>query len=376
MTLQHHRVLTDREPLRLPESSVTGEGYINLSARIARIGIQSYYGHELQGVDNAEPEKLYRVYRPVEEVFAVDTLASFTELPITLGHPPVEIGAENYKNYAVGHIIGTPVRDGDYVRAELSVRDAAAIAKIKSGEAAELSVGYHAEVRLEAGLTPAGEAYDAIQSHIRGNHIALVDAARCGPECRIGDRASARCDCASCQSIKEQIMTDFVTIDGEPMPLAEAVDKLRDANTRMAEALKDAETTIESLSSELETKTGEVEAMKQTPTGDSDFAAKVRARAQMLSEASAVLGANAQISTLPDADIRRRVINRIYGDGFAEGASDHALIGMYKVAVRDAAKNTDNLNGLVAPGSSTSTHLQAALTRRNERLTHAWKGNA
>lgn len=171
-------------------------------------------------------------------------------------------------------------------------------------------------------------------------------------------------------------MTEFVTIDGEQIPLAQAVEKLRDANARMAEALKDAETTIAGLTGELETKKGEVQAMKQVPTGDEDFAAKVQARAKMLSEASAILGDGAALALMTDGDIRRRVINHIYGDGFAGGASDHALIGMYKVAVRDAQKTTDNLNGQVSPTSSTHTHLQAALTRRNDRLSSAWKGEA
>jgi len=382
------RVLTDREPINLPKQQISGQGYITLSARIARIGIQTYFGHELFGVNgDIEPDKNYRVYRAEEEVFAVDTLASFEGLPVTLGHPPLEVSADNYKEFAVGHVIGSPVRDGDFLRAELTIRDTKAIEKIKSGETVQLSAGYHAEISLEAGFTPDGQAYDALQSQIRGNHIALVDAARCGPECTIdgsmkstiGDAKITDCNCASCQSIKEQNMSDYATLDGETLPLAEAVEKLKDANSRMAAALKEAETTIEALSAELETKTGEAEALSAkenaNPTQDAAFSAKVQARAQMLSEARQVLGGAAVLGALTDADIRRKVIDQIYGDGFASGASDHALIGMYKVAIRDALRSDDTLNGRIT-STAFSNELKQAETRRNQRLSGAWKQGA
>ncbi len=374
------RILTDRDSLRLPDDQVSGEGYITLSARIARTGIQIYRGYELAEHLDAEidPDRTYKVYRPEEEVFAVDALESFAGLPITLGHPDAEVSADNYTQYAVGHVIGQPVRDGDYIRAELTIRDATAITHIKSGERNELSVGYHASIHLESGVTPDGQSYDAVQTHIRGNHIALVDAARCGPACRITDQITD-CDCASCQSNKGRPMSeklDMVVVDGAEIPLAEAVEKLRDTNRRMAEALKDAEATIATLTSELETKSGEVEAMKTAPTTDAGFAQRVQARADMLSQAGALLGDHASLMTLSDSDIRRRVIDHIYGDGFASGATEHALIGMYKVAIRDSAASADTLNGRVAPHIQTQSNLQAALTRRNERLRNAWKGNA
>jgi len=375
-----NRILTDRDSLRLPDEQVSGEGYITLSARIARAGIQIYRGHELaEHLDaDMDPESPYRVYRPEIEVFAVDALESFAGLPVTLGHPDAEVNADNYMQFAVGHVIGQPIRDGDFIRAELTIRDAAAITLIKSGERNELSVGYHASIHLESGETPDGQSFDAVQTQIRGNHIALVDAARCGPACRIGDQITD-CDCASCQSNKGRPMSekpDMAMVDGTEIPLAEAVEKLREANRRMAEALKDAEATIETLSSELETKKGEVEAMETKPTTDAGFAQRVQARADMLSQAGALLGDHAALMTLSDSDIRRRVINHIYGDGFASGASEHALIGMYKVAVRDSAASADTLNGRVAPHIHTQSYLQAALTRRNDRLRNAWKGNA
>jgi len=322
-----HRILTDREHMPLPEEQLSGAGYLTLSAKIARTGIQDYFGHELAGVEgHIDPGKIYRVYRGEEEVFAVDALESFQGLPITLGHPSQEVTADNYKIHSVGHIVGQPFRDGDFIRAELTIRDAAAIAKIKSGEAAQLSVGYHADVHLSAGTAPNGQAYDAVQTNIRGNHIALVDAAR-----------------------------------------------------RMSEALRDAEATIETLSAELETKSGEVEALtakdSARPAEDADFAGRVQARAQMLSEARQILGDAVTLSAQSDSDIRKTVINHIYGDGFASGASDHALIGMYRVAVRDAGQSGDTLNGRITI-STNNNERHLAEARRNQRLASAWQKGA
>ncbi|NNE58261.1 MAG: DUF2213 domain-containing protein [Hellea sp.] len=369
-------IFTDRQPLRLPEDRISSEGYLTLTARIARTGIQTYYGHELAGVDEAvELDRQYRVYRPEQAVFADAALASFRDLPVTLGHPNAEMSTNNYRDHVIGHVIGDVQRDGDFIRAELSIRDATAIAKIRSGEATQLSVGYHANVTLKTGVTPSGEKYDAIQSHIRGNHIALVDAARCGPECRIGDRRVSGCDCASCQTRKEKPMTELITLDGEAITLAEAVEKLRGSNARIAEALKEAEATIARLHSELETKSGEVEALQQSPTTETVMDAKVRARAHILMEASEILGDNTALSDRSDSDIRRRVIDHVYGDGFARGASDHAVLGMYKVAVRDAGRALDTVNGAVQPGSIRQSSLVNAFTRRNERLQNAWRGH-
>lgn len=360
----------DRDPFPLPAKHISGEGYLALSARIARTGLQAYYGHELMGADGSvEPERLYQVYRAPEEVFDAESLESFRHLPITLGHPAEGVSAENYKEHAIGHVIGLPVRDGDFLRAELTIRDKSAIEHLSVGEARELSVGYHAEVTLISGETPDGQSFDAVQTQIRANHIALVPAARCGPACRI----LRDCACPNCLSSKEHNMSELTTLDGEQMPLAEAVEKLKTANARMAEALKDAEATIASLSADLETKSGEVEALsaKAKPMEDG-VQAQIKDRAQLLADARLALGDSADLAGLSDAEIRRRVIDSIYGEGFASGASDHALTGMYRVAVRDALKTRDTLNGHIASHSST-TDRQRAEIRRNQRLASAWQ---
>ena len=121
--------------------------------------------------------------REEAEVFAPAALASFEGKPVTLGHPPVdEVTPDDWRQYAVGHV--TNVRRGegdnaDKVVADLVISDAAAIEAINSG-LREVSCGYDVTVeQVEPGVER--------QTRIRGNHVALVDAGRAGPECAIKD---------------------------------------------------------------------------------------------------------------------------------------------------------------------------------------------
>ena len=121
--------------------------------------------------------------REEDEVFAPAALASFEGKPVTLGHPPVdEVTPDDWRQYAVGHV--TNVRRGegdnaDKVVADLVISDAAAIEAINGG-LREVSCGYDVTVeQVEPGVER--------QTRIRGNHVALVDAGRAGPECAIKD---------------------------------------------------------------------------------------------------------------------------------------------------------------------------------------------
>ena len=367
-------LFTDRMALTVPQEAALQSGFFNVRARIARAGIQIYHGSELSGVAGVDPDAAYRIYRAPEEVFAEDSLASFAHLPITDGHPPAGVTADNHQSTSIGTALDAVSREENFVAATLSIRDAAAIERLRRGEIQQISAGYHADVTLAPGVTPGGEPYDGIQSHIRGNHIALVDAARCGPECRIGAESGPLCACASCQSSREDHMSEprkRLTDDGDPK-IAETVAELKKANASLSEALEAAQKTISRLTAELESKSGEVEAMSAAPTGDADFETRVKARTDLLIQARSILG-DQDFSARSDRDIRRAAIAHIYGDGFVDGASDHALTGMFKVLMRDRAHGLDNLNGAVTPAHNNSS-LMAARAKRNARLQNAWKG--
>src|SRR5882757_7558893 len=90
----------------------TKDGYLAANARVARVGIQKYKGHELGRPELGD----VLVYRPAEEVFHKDALHSMAHRPVTLTHPPEVVDAKNWKKYAKGHTGDEVLRDGDHVR--------------------------------------------------------------------------------------------------------------------------------------------------------------------------------------------------------------------------------------------------------------------
>lgn len=148
----------------------TPEGYIIDTPVIARTGIQWY---RRDGKDVAE-------YRPAEEVFAPESLASFVGRPLTIDHPAFMVRADNVHSVVVGAILGEPWRDGADLRARVVVHDKRAIELIESGLKSELSVGYTVDTVAKPGVTPEGAHYDVVQRNIRCNHLSIVTRGRAG----------------------------------------------------------------------------------------------------------------------------------------------------------------------------------------------------
>jgi hypothetical protein len=163
----------------------TSNGYLVASPRVARTGIQLYGGHEL-GFTDERRHKVFKVFRPENEVFKNDSLHSFAHKPVTDDHPPRHVDAASWSKHARGFMGGEVARDGQFVRVPMLLTDQNLINKVKSGKA-ELSVGYACDIVWDSGTTPDGEQYDAQQRNIHVNHVAVVDAGRGGPQLRIGD---------------------------------------------------------------------------------------------------------------------------------------------------------------------------------------------
>src|SRR4051812_4227542 len=145
----------------------TRDGYLVADARVARAGVQVYAGREVGRPDLDE----VRVWRPEDEVFDADAMASVAWRPVTVDHPPIGVGAANWRDYAVGFTGDGVARDGAFIRVPLTVMDGAAIETVAAGKR-QLSLGYSCDLQFADGVTPDGQAYDAIQTNIRINHLA------------------------------------------------------------------------------------------------------------------------------------------------------------------------------------------------------------
>ena len=111
---------------------------------------------------------------------------------MTVTHPQGLVTPANWKKVAVGHVSSvepTPVRadDKDWVSMELAVSEESAKSRVDSMDLCEVSVGITCDLDETPGTTPSGEAYDAVQRKVRGNHIALLQAgnARAGSGARL-----------------------------------------------------------------------------------------------------------------------------------------------------------------------------------------------
>ncbi|EMP93037.1 hypothetical protein VC87395_001756 [Vibrio paracholerae 87395] len=158
----------------------TAEGFLKVSGRAAKTGIQEYYAHEL-GLTDRPHDAVVRVMRFEGEVFSQDSLDSYIGVDITIEHPDTFVSSETFKNSSVG-LVTAAARDGDFVKVDMIVKDQSAIDAIHSGKV-ELSAGY--SCHYEA--APQGASYDFIQRDIAVNHLAITDKARGGSQVRLAD---------------------------------------------------------------------------------------------------------------------------------------------------------------------------------------------
>lgn len=153
----------------------TDQGYLRCDATITKTGVFTY---------RQPGGTVRRELRLPEEVFDDAAMRSFGLSPLTNGHPPVMLNARNTARYQVGSVV-EPRRDGDHVAAYVQITDSDAIEAAESGRR-QLSCGYTCNIERRSGVTQGIEGvqdgihFDAIQRDIRGNHVAMVDAARAG----------------------------------------------------------------------------------------------------------------------------------------------------------------------------------------------------
>lgn len=166
----------------------TPEGYLLCrNVPIARTGVLLYTAEEMPGHE-ADEDGVVRAYRDADALFAPDTIASFEGKPVTFQHPDDEenegfVYPDNWKDFSCGMVVN--VRRGvgsedDVLLADLLIMDKGTIDAILIRKVREVSCGYDATYEsMGKGL--------ARQTHILGNHIAIVDNGRCGSRCAVKD---------------------------------------------------------------------------------------------------------------------------------------------------------------------------------------------
>lgn len=199
----------------------TPEGYLLCSGvPIARTGSLDYLPEEV-GIDAAEGSETVTVYRLAEDLFAPAAMASFEGKPFTVDHPDEDVNPDNWQSLAAGHVQNVARGVGaeaDLLLGDVLVTKASAIKAVRSGMR-EISCGYDAEyVSIAPGV--------GRQIKIQGNHVALVDAGRCGARVAIRDGD---------HRMKAKKKGLLAAIFGSP-----AIRKVIDADPKAKKALDDA----------------------------------------------------------------------------------------------------------------------------------------
>ena len=342
---------------------ICADGCLVAEVFAARTGLQDYAGHEVdpENAHGLRDRAVVKVYRPEAEVFKADSLATFAAAPVTVDHPSQPVTADNWRALGVGEINGDVVRDGQRVRVPIIVRDAAAV-KAATTTHKQLSMGYATQLVFPAdGKHPDGTACDAYQTDLKINHIALVRAARGGPELRVIDERPV--------TTKEPVMAGTITVDGLPVSLADeaavrAVLEKKDAAIASAtQATNDALAQVGTLTGEkaaLEKQLADAKAAIEPAALDK----LVADRADLVAQAKAV-SADVVTDGKTDAEIRRAVVTAKLGD--ACPADDMAVAGAFAVLAKDAkpAATQDTVRNIapkqvIADSAATVAHIRNA----------------
>lgn len=330
------------------------DGSVALTARVARGGnVQIYAGREFGDAT----KDVIRVYRPEAEVFRKDAIKTYAGVPVTMGHPDDMVSPETWKDVAVGEVGDDVMRDGEFVRVPMMLRDAAAIAAVEAGTR-ELSMGYTAHVEMQDGVSPSGEVYDAVMSNFRMNHVAVVDRARGGEELRIGDGAVNWGACPVHDAEQEIDMTlRKIVVDGLQVETtdagAQAIEKLQgEIKAKDAAAAKAATDHAEEIAKK-DTEIGTLKADLKTAQDAAkvDVDALVKARADLVAKVHAV-DASIVIDGKSDADLRKAAVAAKFGDEMVADASDAEIAGMFKAATKDA-ETVDPVRTIISSGVQT-----------------------
>lgn len=234
------------------KAKIDENGFLVDRPIVARIGLQVYQ----------TPFGERREFRPASEVFKADSLETFSGKPITIGH--VTVTPENAKDVVVGACAGAGVQNGIGVEVPLSIYDKRAIQSAKKKQTAELSVGY-TSVDIDKpgwGNNATGEyffdedmpegwkadsadwvRFDAVQTNISVNHIALVFKGRAGiAKLNLDSEQEFPYDVTEHSNKEDTVMTVKIKLDGAqefeiPKVVADHINTLKsDAEKEKAKA--------------------------------------------------------------------------------------------------------------------------------------------
>lgn len=163
---------------------------------LSKVGVFPYLGSTIDrdGSLGLEKDRVYKVLRPAEELADPACVESFKLLPWINDHEMLGGNMTPAEQKGVEGVIGEEVYfdpEDQTLKGNIKIFSESMKNSIDFGKE-ELSCGYRCKYTLEGGIF-AGERYDVTQRTIRGNHLALVDQGRMGPEVAVLDESERFC---------------------------------------------------------------------------------------------------------------------------------------------------------------------------------------
>lgn len=206
---------------------------------ISKSGVFQYLGRNIS--PELEPDRIYNVWRPEEELNNPDTINSFKLVPWIPFHEMLG------KDFTPAEDVGVQGTTGEQVY----FKDGTLLGNIKVyGEklanliedgVKELSLGFRCMWEITSGIAPSGEAYDVIQRKIRGNHLASVPDGRMGSDVAVMDKSVFALDQKDVVKIETQTNGDVMTLEEAMKEIDDLKAKLKDATSKAEDMSKAAE---------------------------------------------------------------------------------------------------------------------------------------
>ena len=150
---------------------------------ISKVGVFQYLGSSIS--DECEPNKVYNVFRSGETLLASVPTWDNPPKPFINDHEMLGEGFTDIDDRPVQGVITNPQYEDGVLYSDITVYSEKLKEAIENGKK-ELSLGYFCKFEKQSGIYD-GESYDYVQIDMVGNHIALVDAGRCGSDVKVFD---------------------------------------------------------------------------------------------------------------------------------------------------------------------------------------------
>lgn len=159
------------------------------TSNLTKENISKYKGSEIPGWEKLglDPNRIYKLYRPADELEKPETVESFNGIPVLNEHIPIDADSHAERSKYVIGSTGTHAKfQRPYMKNALAFWPKGSIDNIENERTKELSAGYAYTPDMTPGMFN-GEPYDGRMTKIRAQHMALIPEGRVGHDVAVAD---------------------------------------------------------------------------------------------------------------------------------------------------------------------------------------------